>query len=100
MKLGRKTGAHGDDQAATPGNKPDDPAADANAPAAGEQLGKARPRGKSAAGAAGSEGGGRIQTGTPGLAAPISGRSKPGQRKGSKRGYLDGQMLIAMPLMG
>ena len=29
-----------------------------------------------------------------------SGKSKPQQRKSSKRGYLDGQMLIAMPSMG
>src|SRR5437773_7344175 len=28
------------------------------------------------------------------------GRFKSQQRKGSKRGYLDGQMLIAMPSMG
>ena len=29
-----------------------------------------------------------------------SAKSKPQQRKASKRGYLDGQMLIAMPSMG
>jgi putative transcriptional regulator len=29
-----------------------------------------------------------------------SAKSKPQQRKASKRGYLDGQMLIAMPAMG
>jgi putative transcriptional regulator len=32
-------------------------------------------------------------------AKPASGKSKP-QRRGAKRGYLDGQMLIAMPAMG
>ena len=31
---------------------------------------------------------------------PAAGRSKPNQRRSSKRGYLDGQMLIAMPTMG
>src|SRR5205814_10654085 len=29
-----------------------------------------------------------------------AGKSKPLQRKSGKRGYLDGQMLIAMPSMG
>jgi len=31
---------------------------------------------------------------------PAAGRNKPSQRRSSKRGYLDGQMLIAMPTMG
>ena len=34
-----------------------------------------------------------------GSAKPLAGRSKL-REKGSKRGYLDGQMLIAMPTMG
>jgi putative transcriptional regulator len=93
MKLGRKSGAHGDDQGTTSGNKPDDPSAEANDPAAGKPLGKTRPRGKNAEGA-------RIETGTSQFAAPGAGRGKSGQRKSSKRGYLDGQMLIAMPTMG
>src|SRR5437588_11067670 len=38
-------------------------------------------------------------SGTTRSATPRSGRAKE-QRKGSKRGYLDGQMLIAMPSMG
>src|SRR5438094_8322003 len=38
----------------------------------------------------------RPQAMTPEKAA----KSKPQQRKSSKRGYLDGQMLIAMPSMG
>src|SRR6266478_8821333 len=50
------------------------PAAESNAPAADQ---RARAQGKRAAG-----------------------RSKPNQRRSSKRGYLDGQMLIAMPTMG
>jgi putative transcriptional regulator len=39
----------------------------------------------------------------PGAESSARGRSpkpKPQQRKGAKRGYLDGQMLIAMPTMG
>jgi putative transcriptional regulator len=37
----------------------------------------------------------------PGTESIARGRSpKPQQRKGAKRGYLDGQMLIAMPTMG
>src|SRR5262245_12754546 len=38
----------------------------------------------------------RPESVTPGKSA----KSKPQQRKPSKRGYLDGQMLIAMPSMG
>src|SRR6266702_1960109 len=38
----------------------------------------------------------RPQAMTPEKAA----KSKPQQRKSGKRGYLDGQMLIAMPSMG
>jgi putative transcriptional regulator len=94
MKLGRKTGAHSEDPTA-PGNKPDDPATGADAPAAGKPPGKVRAR-KSAAD---TEGGASIETGTTESAAPVAGR-KSGQRKASKRGYLDGQMLIAMPTMG
>jgi putative transcriptional regulator len=41
---------------------------------------------------------GREGEGRTGKPASASGGSK--QRKGSKRGYLDGQMLIAMPTMG
>jgi putative transcriptional regulator len=36
----------------------------------------------------------------PKLAQERSPRAKPQPRKGTKRGYLDGQMLIAMPSMG
>src|SRR5437660_10623452 len=50
------------------------PAAESNAPAADQ---RARAQGK-----------------------PAAGRSKPNQRRSSKLGYLDGQMLIAMPTMG
>src|SRR4051812_13528953 len=92
MKFGRKTGAHGEDPKAA-NSKPDDPAPDANASVAGKPLGKARAR-KSPTDV---EAGSRIETGTSESVAPIMGRK---QRKGSKRGYLDGQMLIAMPSMG
>jgi putative transcriptional regulator len=39
------------------------------------------------------------ETGASSTAKPASGKSKL-PRKGAKRGYLDGQMLIAMPSMG
>src|SRR5687768_18592134 len=38
-------------------------------------------------------------TGSTPRAQPTAGKSKA-QRRGAKRGYLDGQMLIAMPSMG
>ncbi len=38
-------------------------------------------------------------SGAPGVAKPPTGRGKA-REKGAKRGYLDGQMLIAMPTMG
>jgi putative transcriptional regulator len=98
MKFGRKTGAQGDNEAATPGNKPDDPAADPNAAAGGKAaLGKTGARGQ------GSEAEGsstRSRPGTSASAEPAASRSKSAQRKSSPRGYLNGQMLIAMPLMG
>jgi putative transcriptional regulator len=40
------------------------------------------------------------RTRMPGVARPPIGRGKGRGDKGSKRGYLDGQMLIAMPTMG
>jgi hypothetical protein len=47
MKFGRKTGAQGDNEAATPGSKPDDPAADPNAAAGGKAAhGKTGARGQ------------------------------------------------------
>src|SRR3954468_2261747 len=71
MKFGRKTGARDDGGAVTPGAEPDArTGADAAVPKAG-------PRAK-----------------------PAGGKVKSSQRKGTKRGYLDGQMLIAMPSMG
>jgi putative transcriptional regulator len=49
--------------------------------------------------------GGRGDAGASGAGAPASGRStlsgsRTQRRKSTKRGYLDGQMLIAMPSMG
>jgi putative transcriptional regulator len=38
-------------------------------------------------------------TGSTSSAQPATGKSKP-QRRAAKRGYLDGQMLVAMPSMG
>jgi putative transcriptional regulator len=38
-------------------------------------------------------------TGSTSSAQPAAGKSKP-QRRAAKRGYLDGQMLVAMPSMG
>jgi len=38
-------------------------------------------------------------TGSTSSAQPSAGKSKP-QRRAAKRGYLDGQMLVAMPSMG
>jgi putative transcriptional regulator len=73
MKTGRKTGAQDDSGTATPGAKPDAPATDA-----ASTVGK---------------------TSVP-KSGPAAGKSKSQRRKDSKRGYLDGQMLIAMPSMG
>src|SRR5262245_46165565 len=72
MKLVRKSGAPGDDQT-TPGGQ-DEPVSE---PTSAKPSAKAPRKGP----------------------ADVA-RGKSGQRKGNKRGYLDGQMLIAMPSMG
>src|SRR5213594_2590508 len=73
MKLGRKIGIQDEGGAVTPGTGSDKPGAAPDAPA-----------GKS---------------GAPEVAKPASSKPKS-QRRSTKRGYLDGQMLIAMPTMG
>jgi putative transcriptional regulator len=95
MKFGRKTGAQGDDETAAPGNKPDQP--DTATPAIGKTpiLGSG-PRGKTST----TETEGNAPRRAPEIARAPAGRTKPAQRRSSKRGYLDGQMLIAMPAMG
>ena len=104
MKFGRKTGAQDDNGAATPGTKPDAPTTDADTAAIGKtsvpkaSVPKAGPRGKLVPDA--KPDAPRGDLGTPAIAKPPGGKPKSQQRKGSKRGYLDGQMLIAMPSMG
>jgi putative transcriptional regulator len=101
MKLGRKTGTQGGNDTATPGTKPDAPTTTAptttaDATATGKtSVPKAGPRGKAAV----ERNAPRGDPGTPAIAKPSAGKPKL-QRKSSKRGYLDGQMLIAMPTMG
>src|SRR5262245_63197993 len=91
MKFGRKTGAHGADPT-TSGPKPDDPKPDdpeTDVRAASKPSGKGRTRRAPAeTDEAASD------ADAPERVEPITGR-KASHRKGSKRGYLDGQMLIA-----
>jgi putative transcriptional regulator len=97
MKFSRKTGARDDSGAATPGTKSDSPTTDADAAASGKtSVPKSGPRGKAAADTDAP----RVDSGAPASAKPPAGKSKSQQRKSTKRGYLDGQMLIAMPSMG
>ena len=98
MKLGRKTGAQ-DDGSATTGANPDAPAAD-TAATGKSAVPKIGPRGKSVAVAPETEGGNASVDPARPEAAKALGRAKTAQRRSSKRGYLDGQMLIAMPSMG
>ena len=99
MKFGRKPGTQDDDGTVTPGTKPDAPTTDADAAAVGKTaVPKAGPRGNVVPDTAPEAP--RVDRGAPGIAKPPTGKPKSQQRKGSKRGYLDGQMLIAMPSMG
>ena len=95
MKFSRKPGTQDDNAAVTPGTKPDAPNPDMDAAEGGKtSVPKTGLRGKTST---------RAEPGVPRVNAGASeqgGKVKSQQRKSSKRGYLDGQMLIAMPALG
>ena len=95
MKFSRKPSVQDDNAAVTPGTKPDAPSPDTNAAEGGKtSVPKTGLRGKTST---------RAEPGVPRVhpgASEQPGKFKSQQRKSSKRGYLDGQMLIAMPSMG
>src|SRR5437764_10935312 len=86
MKPGRKPSAQGDDGATTTRAVADNPKRAATSTATAGTPATAAADKSPGAKAAASE-----------AAKPTGGKSK---RRSSKRGYLDGQMLIAMPSMG